>query len=373
LIDVLEDIKGGAERQVYELLRRIDRARFEPFLYVLHQNVIPQEVQALGMGIKGLGLKRIYDFKGIIEGIKFARFAQREKIDVVLTYHFASDIWGTVFGKLGGAKTIISSRRDVGFWRDKGHIRAYKFVNRWVTRIITVSEAVRRMVLDEESVAPAKVITIYNGVDISRFMGHQVTRSPGHQKICHVGNFNSPEKGQFYLIEAFKIVLDRYPEAQLMLVGDGPLLESHKVTMSQSHNVKDKIRFLGKRSDIPEILAKSDVCVLPSLSEGLSNALIEYMAAGKAVVATAVGGNVEVVKDGVNGLLVPAKDPAALAVAIMKLLEDPALAERLGRNARATVERDFEVGRQIGKLMECIEQEIGGSGYQGLGIRGLGN
>lgn len=355
LVDVFADVGAGAERQLYETLKRINRDRFEPLLFVLHQDFCPKEMEEFKIFSGSLGLKKIYDFKGIREGFRFARFAREEKIDIVVTYHFASDIWGTVFSRLGGVPVVISSRRDVGFWRKGLHVKAYRFVNRWVTRIVAVSGAVREVVLDDEGVRPDKVEVVYNGVDLSRFARPAVPL--GSKTIGCIGNFSSPTKGHIFLVEAAKIVLDRHPEVRFVFVGDG-YLKPDLVKRAQELGVEERLQFLGKRSDIPSLLAGMDICVLPSLSEGLSNALIEYMAAGRPVVATAVGGNVEVIKDGVNGFLVSSKDPAALAIAIMKLLGDPALAERLGREARATVEMDFDVEKQIKKLEALLEGSL---------------
>ena len=372
LIDTLWDIKGGAERQVYELLKRIDRNKFDVSLFVLHHREIPQEVKGVGRRVAGIGIKRIYGLRGIIEGIRFSKFLKRERIDILMTYHFASDIWGTVFGKLAGVPVIISNRRDAGFWRNKWHILAYKLINRWVNKVIVVSKAVKEVVIKGEGISENKVEVIYNGVDSAEFSNAllndlrrlQVKESLGIKAndfvVGCVGNFR-PVKGHKYLLEAVPEVVSKFPAVHFVFVGDysqfrrmagsrvGELnaLNSVNAQNGQTRNV----HFLGKRDDIPQLLSIMDVCVLPSLSEGLSNTLLEYMASGKPVIATNVGGNPEVVEDGKNGILVSAGDSKVLARQIIKLLEDRNFAESLGSQARSTVENRFNLNLQI-KYME---------------------
>ncbi|MDD5020322.1 MAG: glycosyltransferase, partial [Candidatus Omnitrophica bacterium] len=369
----------GAERQAYEIAKRIDRDKFELFLFILHQENIPAEFAELGISLSGLGIKRIYGLDGLRKGITFRNVLRNEKIDILMTFHFASDVWGTVFGKMAGVKAIISSRRDIGFWRKPIHILAYKCVNRWVSKIIAVSAAVKRMVVEEEGVSEGKIVVIHNGVDLSRSRRLKASRSQVRKNlgigendkiVCHVGNFNSETKGQAVLIEAAGIVLENRGskiedrrDVKFLFVGEGLLLERMKSEVRR-RKAEENIIFLGKRSDVAEILAASDVCVLPSLSEGLSNALLEYMAAGRAVVATAVGGNTEVIKDGANGLLVPSGDPVALALAIGKLLNAPPWAAELGCHAQATVMNQFDIDAQIKELLEFLADEYSASHKQ---------
>lgn len=425
MIDVLENITGGAERQVYELLKAIDRERFSTWLYVIHQRDVPQEIKDFQLPmplltgqagnnqsitndqlpintVRGLGIKRIYDVKGITEGMKFARFLRREKIDAVMTYHFGADIWGAYFAKRAGVPLIISNRRDEGFWRNKTHIRAYKWVNKWVDKIIAVSKAVQKMAIDE-GVPEEKIELLYSGVDLTRFdvkvdiakKRKEIEVPVDAKLIACVGNFN-PIKGHSYLIDAMAEVVKQVPTAHLILIGDGPLKESYmsqvsaersvaslkgtrqcgvKRSLPEGDKLERNVHFLGKRSDVPELLKISDLCVLPSLSEGLSNALLEYMAAGKPVIATRVGGNPDVITNEVNGVLVKAKDSGELAREILRLIQDTKMqeygekrslpggdaryAEGLGANARKTVEERFDLKKQIGSLQDFIGREIG--------------
>lgn len=353
LIDVLEDIKGGAERQVYELVRGLDKEFFEVALYVLHGTAVPDEIKSHCHTSKGLGIKRIYDLKGILSGLRFARELRKNKAHFLMTYHFASDIWGTIWGHWGGITNIVSNRRDTGFWKKKAHILAYKFVNRRVWKVIVNCEASKNRVIADEGVSVEKIEVICNGIDLLRFEqpfnNEQIRKSLSLSKddcvITSVGNLR-PVKGQEYLIEAFKMIVKSCPKARLVLVGDGHLKESLKLK-TRDLRIEDKVFFLGKRDDIPEILAASDICVLPSLSEGMSNAILEYMAVGKAVVATLVGGNQELVDDGETGILVKPGNSAHMAKAIRNLISDKDLSVALGEAGKKKAYEEFSANRMI--------------------------
>ncbi len=363
IIDVLEDIKGGAERQLFELIKGIDKDRFEVFLFILHQNSIPKDIVDLNVNTQALKIKRIYDFKGIYKGFRFTQFLKKEKVRILMTYHFGSDIWGTVFGKLSRVPVIVSNRRDEGFWRKKYHILAYKLVNRWVDKVIVVSEAVKAMVLRDEKVDSEKVEIIYNGVDVERFSKAQICTDlgllAGAKVITCVGNLR-PVKGHRYLVEAAVVIIAKFPQAHFLLVGDGEL-RSELIRLTQQLKIENNVHFLGKRDDVPSILAATDICVLPSLSEGLSNTLLEYMASGKPVIATRVGGNIEVIRNEENGILIPVKDSQALAYQVIRLLTDGALANALAQNARVDVKERFNLQKQISytetSLKEALEEK----------------
>ncbi len=366
VIDVFEDIRAGAERQVYEFLKRCDRERFEVFLAVVHQEDIPKEIRDLEVPARALGIKRIYDLGGLSAGWAFADSLKGRHIDVVLTYHFSSDIWGTAFAWLARVPVIVSSRRDIGFWRNKTHVVAYKMINRCVTKIIAVSGAVKDMVVREEGVAPSRVVVVHNGVELCNpevgspkaEVRKTLNIAEEDYLIGCVANFTSKTKGHEVLIEAIDKIVHG-PQSmvhglKVILVGDGPLRPRINLQVA-GHRLEGNILFAGKRSDVQEMLQACDMCVLPSLTEGMSNALLEYMAAGKPVVATAVGGNPEVIRDRENGLLVPADDAQALAQAMLEIMKDQALAQRLGAAARKTVEERFDIMKQIEELQRVLE------------------
>lgn len=365
VVDMFTAVVGGAERQIVELCQRLDKNKFRLIVACLsNRNSLLKEMGQQGIETYSLNIKRIYSLGGVIKGFRFSKALRERNVDIVMTYHFGSDIWGTVCGKMAGVPIIISNRRDMGFWRNHKHIFAYKIINRWVNRIIVVSNAVKRIVLEEERVPGQKTELLFNGIDLQRFnetpIGFNIKEGlslPNNSQVIGcVGNLR-PVKGIEFLLNAAKLIIEDFPNAHFLLIGSGEL-KGNLVTKTQELGIQNNIHFLGLRRDVTDLLRIMDICVLPSLSEGMSNALLEYMAAGKPVVATAVGGNTDVIEHEKNGVLVPPKDPEALATQIIRLLKDIVLAARLGNEARKTVENKFNINKQITRLEDFLDKLI---------------
>ncbi|MCR4337678.1 MAG: glycosyltransferase family 4 protein, partial [Candidatus Omnitrophica bacterium] len=194
-----------------------------------------------------------------------------------------------------------------------------------------------------------KITVIYNGIDEENSLKSTSTGSSsspdGKLTIACVANLR-PIKGHRYLLEAISQVVKNFANVQLLLIGEDNM-EGELQQLSQNWGIQNHVCFLGKRKDIPSLLQSVDLCVLPSLSEGMSNAILEYMRAGKAVVATRVGGNPELIEEGRTGLLVEAGSGEALANAINQLLADSDLRKRMGEAGRKRVEKLFSLERMV--------------------------
>ena len=362
LIDFIQSVFGGTERQVLELCKNIDRRGFEVVVACLSKGDRFLE-QLENYGIKTIGLKvdRIYSLEGLSRGLWFRDFLKEEEVDVLMTHHFGSDIWGTIFGRMAKVPVIISNRRDSGFWRKRRHVLVYRLLQGWVDKIVVVSQAVKDVVVEEEEVKNGKIEIIYNGIDIQRFKRtsdvarkRQELQVPeGAKLVGCVGNMR-PVKGHRYLIEAAKTIVEKYPWVHLVFIGGGEL-RADLISMSDNLGLGNNSHFPGIREDIPEMLDCMDICVLPSLSEGFSNTLLEYMAAGKPIVATRAGGNPEVIVHQSNGLLVNKADPEDLREKILLLLGDEQQADRLGVEARKHVEREFSVEKMAENYQDLLK------------------
>lgn len=371
LIDYIQSVFGGTERYIFELCRNIDHKEFEVVVACLSKgDRFLAQIQDCGIKTVSLKVDRIYNREGLRRGLWFRDLLRRERADVLMTHHFGSDIWGTIFGRMAGVPVIISNRRDSGFWRTRRHILLYRVLQRWVDRVVTVSQAVKDVVIKEEKAENGKVQIIYNGVDIQRFnpASNPVKRReelgvrPESKLIGCVGNMR-PVKGQRYLLEAAKEISNEFPNTHFVFVGGGEL-RTELIKMSDNLGLSDAVHFPGIREDIPEWLGCMDVCVLPSLSEGFSNTLLEYMAAGKAVVATRVGGNPEVIVHGKNGLLANKGDCKDLTEKILFLLRDEQEALRLGLEARKHVEFQFSVEKMVERYQGLLKDSLR-HGHQG--------
>jgi glycosyltransferase involved in cell wall biosynthesis len=215
--------------------------------------------------------------------------------------------------------------------------------------IVAVSPRVAESCRQRFGLSSSKVTVIPNGVDLGRFEAlppssiakSELGLEAGHLVITCTANFR-PVKGHKYLLEAFAVVHRQVPHAKLLLVGDGPLRASFEADIRRLE-LSEHVRLLGATEQVERVLAASDLFVLPSLTEGMSNALLDAMAAGLAVVATDAGGNADVIEDGVCGLLVPPRDSNALAEAMLRLLNDAYLRDQLGTAARLKIRQTYSI------------------------------
>ncbi len=218
------------------------------------------------------------------------------------------------------------------------------------------AKAIRDGLIEQDRLPPSKVCVVYNGVDLDRFhtpayRGHLFPDSEGHKLIVVVGNMISDVKGHGVLISAASDVVRAHPKTRFVLVGEGSKRGDFEKQV-QDLGLQANFRFLGRRSDVPAILACCDIAVLPSRAEGLPNAVLEYLAAGLPVVATAVGGNLEIIQDGITGLLVPPQDSQALAAALMRLLSDNDLAVRIAGAGHDYVKQNFSFERLVTDMVQ---------------------
>jgi glycosyltransferase involved in cell wall biosynthesis len=273
-----------------------------------------------------------------------ARRLHDEDVALVHAHDFKSDLVGVMAGRLARVPVVTTVH---GYIAVTGKSQLYRQIDlqllRAMDRVIVVSESMRRD-LGERGVANGRLQVVRNGIAIDNYPFARRSRTLRAESgfdddalvIGHVGRL-SPEKGQARLLRVLPRVREKVPRARLVIVGDGPEMESLR-TLARTLGVEEVTRFCGYRSDVPEVFANLDLLVLSSDTEGLPNVVLEAMATGVPVVATAVGGTPEVVEHGVTGLLVPAGDEAALAAAIVEAFARPGAAADRARRARAFVE-----------------------------------
>lgn len=361
LIDLLNAF-SGTEKHLYDLVTHIDRSRFSPFVVTFQGTEdCTRAIMRKGTPVRILNIGKVYGRRPLALLGELRQFVRKERITLLQTFHTNPDIYGTVLSRLSGIPAVVSSRRDMGFDWNSRILASYRFLNRYVDRIICVSERIQRLVIENERVPAEKTVVIRNGVEpayLDRAVDPARERMkagiPPDVPVAGVlANFN-PVKGHFYFLDACRLIRLALPSAHFVLSGAGPLQEELEARVRHL-GLGECVHFLGHRRDVPEVLSLMDVLVAPSLSEGFSNTLIEALYLGKAVVATDVGGNPEVVLHGENGLLVPAKDPLAIAKAVLRFLRDPAFAARLGANGRTTVADRFLIGGMLEKTMAVYD------------------
>jgi glycosyltransferase involved in cell wall biosynthesis len=278
---------------------------------------------------------------------------RRERPVILHGMLFWAYILGTFVGRVAGIPIVVSSRRSLGLFKNgRPHYAFLEWLaNRMTDLFIANSQAVRDDTIAREHLRPSDVIVIPNGLDLTRFTippDEALAASldvAGRPRVIVVSNLIR-YKGHEYFLRAWRDVLVRFPSAVAMLAGDG-VFRPEIERMCDELNIRHAVRLLGVRSDVPALLALADVYVHPSLQEGYSNALLEAMAAGKPIVATSVGGNVEAISDGVTGLLVPPQDSAALERAMTRLLGDSEAAREMGTRASQYVHERYEMSAMV--------------------------
>jgi L-malate glycosyltransferase len=257
---------------------------------------------------------------------------------------------------------VITSRRGTeigGMWREQ----AKRFTRSLDDRIITVCTTARQQEIRRTKADPEKVVTIYNGIDTLPPVTDQLTarlrrtlKLPDNAKIVLCIARLAVQKGHVDLLTAWEAVQAVHPDAHLLIVGDGEQ-RTGLTGMVRQRAGCNTIHFLGRRDDVPDLLAMSDLVVLPARGEGLPNVLLEAMAAGRPVVATNVGGIPELVVDGITGLLVPPSDPHALSRKMITLLSDPVRARTMGHAGRERVAKHFPIGTMVNRT-ETLYTEL---------------
>lgn len=362
---------GGTETQAVELARRMDAEGYDVTLACLRKEG-PLLEKLNGSSVKVVEFhprNGIDSPRGLYQLARMVRFLRRGKFDVLHAHDLWSNMIGVVAGKLAGVPVIITSQRDLshGEWYQSRRRKWLRRLQGASSAVLTNAGMIREGLVHEEGLAPEKVRVIYNGVDLDNFGAKPGARArlfPGLERaklVVLVGNMHSDVKGHLTLIAAAPGIGSRCPQAHFVLVGDGEKRREFE-DAAENNGVASKFLFLGRRNDVAEILAACDVAVLPSAAEGMPNAVLEYMAAGLPVVASAVGGNLEVIEDGANGLLVSPGDAVALGNAVARVLENDALAQRLAKHARDLVEEKFSYARLTREIGELYEELLAARG-----------
>jgi glycosyltransferase involved in cell wall biosynthesis len=371
LIDTIDEKMGGTETQLAMLLERIDRDRFEPHLCFLrdspwfraNRSLCPQYNVDIASFYRPVSWVRI---------LRFARFLRRERIDILQIHFRDSNIAGTIAAKIARVPVVLATRRNAGYWHNPLELRLLKLLNPGASRFVVNSQAVKRHVQEVEGIPPEKIELIYNGVVLDAFRNDDASVREdvrtelgipaGSPVVILVANLR-PVKAIDVFLESVRKVATEHPEAHVVIVGEGDEREKLEA-LTLSLGLSNAVHFLGSRTDVPRLLKASDVGVLSSSSEGLSNAIIEYMAAGLPVVCTAVGGNPELVTDDVNGYVVPVGDSEAIAGAMKRLLASPPRARELGLRGRALADELFDVSKCVARTQSFYERLVVGGTRQ---------
>lgn len=348
---------GGTQRQIVNLACGLQALGVEvTVMYFRSRSFLVDELQRQGIRVVHCPKQGAVDLMFICT---LAHLVRSGRYDVVHAFAFSAELWAAVALLLAGAArrpALVSSVRGTYDWYSRLQWQLKAWVSERSTAVVANSCEGARFAAQRIGAAAARMQVVYNGirhrqvpaVDRARAAQHWpgVNDSSGALRLLFVGRLVDI-KGVDTLIEA--IALLPLADFSLVLCGDGPLRDNlHRQAHRQG--VASRIRFMGERSDAAAFVAACDVLVLPSRQEGLSNALLEAMAAGRAVVASRVGGNTELVDNGCTGLHFESGDANGLAAALRQLRQEPAVRERLGQQAAAFVDERFAVPAMAGAM-----------------------
>jgi L-malate glycosyltransferase len=350
---------GGTESQLVEILRRLDRSRFEPYVLCFEKKGgLLAEVERLGVEVREMGFDTLLSPTAWARLRGHAAWARAKGIRIIQGYHFHGSLYGALLKRrCPGAALIVCEQAIYGPANPR-----HRFARAWYYRhtdvLMANCEAVRRSVAERDGIDPAPIEVIYGGVDTGRF--HPGPRGARHDGavIGHVGRLH-PDKGQMLLVEAAPRILGALPKARIVLVGEGPQRGELEARI-RALGVGERIDLLGDRRDVPDLLAGMDLLVLPSASEGFANAALEGSSSGLPVVASDAGGNPEIIEDGVTGRVFPVGDAAGLAECVIALLSDPEVARKAGEAGRRRVERTFPLEEMVRRHEGLYERLLSG-------------
>ena len=354
---------GGTERQMLELVRRLDRQRFQVHLACFHrQGEWASRVDALADSVTEFPITSFRSPATLSQAMAFASWCRERRIALV----HACDLYANVFALpaaiAGGVRHRVGSRRELNPDKSSGQIALQRMAYSCAHRVVANSEAAAAR-LRHEGVPSRKVVVIPNGIEMSHF--DAPIRNGQLRRLVTVAGFR-PEKAHDTLIAAAAEALRMLPDLSLTLVGDGPT-RANAEGLAQRTGRGHRIRFLGHVEDVAALLRDHDVFVLPSRSEAFPNAIVEAMAMAMPVVATKVGGIPELVEHGRTGILVPPDRPDELARALVDLVRRPAFAHAMGRKARADVAARFSLDRMVARFEGLYLSRLAGSEARPVG------
>ena len=350
---------GGGERVFAQIINGLSPENYELCLVSnpgreLYQSLINKEVCCIPLDFSKRANPALI--------FKLTKIIKDKKIDIVHGQGARAEFYARIAARLAGGTKYVSTIAmpvegyDVGLLRKSIYFVLDRATEMYVDRFIVVSDILRNTLITKHHIPPEKLTKIYNGIEIDHY---DPKSTASHRiKIRDVLGVNKDDillgalgrmvwqKGFEFLIKCIQDVVKAHGETKVIIVGEG-LLKKDLENLCRQLKVENKTIFAGFRSDIKEILSAVDIVVIPSLLEGFPMLTLEAMAMAKPIVATRIDGITEQITDGVEGILVPPREPIALAVAINKIIQDKELGRFLGLAARKKVEKEFTVEKMI--------------------------
>jgi len=349
---------GGSERFLRNLAARLPADRYDITVVQLSEptHAWPDSGADCGIGhvrMHSLPTYAAYGLHGLRALGRLRKLCKRERFHIVQSQHEKSDLFNAFLPREAGS-VHISNRRDMGFNKSPRLRWFFRFLNHRYHCVVAPAQPILSGLVRDERLALDRMMWIPNGVDTARFRPDARNRAEQRETLglredqvafgC-VARLTEVKR-HCDLIDAFARLRTRVPAVRLFFIGDGPLRETLERQIAAA-GVGDIVTLLGDRPEVEHLLPALDVATLVSSTEGMSNAILEAMACGLPMVASSVGGNLQLVQDDVTGLLVPPRQPELLAQALARMATSPELRQRMGHAARARIEREFSLDSMV--------------------------
>jgi glycosyltransferase involved in cell wall biosynthesis len=333
--------RAGTESQLLALIRELDRRRVDPTLVLLDgEDDLSRALEPADCPVLRLGVRKLMSVSAARAAARLRSFWRVTRPDVLQVYFLDAAYLGVPVARLCGIPKVLRVRNNLGYWLTRKHRLLGRALRPLVDATLTNTDAGKQALVENDGLSPDRVVVLENGVDTTRFNRFMFPdTSKRRVRVGCVANLR-PVKNIDGLMRAAKPALEQFPQLVFEVAGEG----EQRAELERLHaalGLGNRFVLRGSVPDVPGFLRTVDIAVLPSHSEGMSNALLEYMSAGRAVIATDVGANARLVQHGSSGLIVPPGDPAALVDAIGQYLATPLRAAAYGAAARRRVEAEY--------------------------------
>lgn len=366
VLEMIDDASiGGGQVHVLMLAKHLDREKFEVSIACNGQGFLVEEASKVGIGTISISMDNRIGLKTFCEAVRIFR---RSNFDIIHTHGGTAGFWGRIGSLLAGIPVVRIHSYHGMHYLSKHHTfpRHFRVVDRLLLpltdKVICVCPSDYRKGLEAGIVNEKKGVIIHYGIETEKFYNIAQRKALRaryglDESAIVFGNVGRlhVQKGQRYLLEAFRAVRDSRPYARLWIIGEGELRDKLE-KLAQEFGIYNAVQFLGARTDVHELLSAIDVFILSSLWEGQPLSIMEAGAAGKPVIATDIDGVADILINGKNALLVPAKDPNALASAMTSMTNDAGLRNHLSASLKGTISDDYTVENMVNRIEDLYQR-----------------